>query len=190
MRSIACIRSASSSASSRRARECACRSRRSPPTRWQSSLRRAAIDAAELHRRTGGNPFFVTEVLAAGDGAIPPTVRDAVLARAARLSDGGTGAARCCRRRPAARRAVAPRSARRRRRCTPWRSAWPRACSRSLPNAVAFRHELARLAIEESVEPARRAHAAPARARGAGVPAVRQHRHRATRAPRRSGRRT
>lgn len=43
------------------------------------------VDADELHRRTGGNPFFVTEVLAAGD-QIPVTVRDAVLARAARLS--------------------------------------------------------------------------------------------------------
>ena len=41
-------------------------------------------DADALYRRTGGNPFFVTEVLAAG-GSLPPTVRDAVLARAARL---------------------------------------------------------------------------------------------------------
>jgi DNA-binding CsgD family transcriptional regulator/tetratricopeptide (TPR) repeat protein len=39
----------------------------------------------ELYRRTGGNPFFVTEVLASGE-AIPATVRDAVLARAARLT--------------------------------------------------------------------------------------------------------
>ena len=44
------------------------------------------IDAAELHERTAGNPFFVTEVLAAGADRIPHTVRDAVLARAARLS--------------------------------------------------------------------------------------------------------
>jgi DNA-binding CsgD family transcriptional regulator/tetratricopeptide (TPR) repeat protein len=43
------------------------------------------IDAAELHRRTGGNPFFVTEVIAAGGVGMPATVRDAVLARAARL---------------------------------------------------------------------------------------------------------
>jgi predicted ATPase len=34
---------------------------------------------------TNGNPFFVTEVLA-GESGIPETVRDAVLARAARLS--------------------------------------------------------------------------------------------------------
>jgi DNA-binding CsgD family transcriptional regulator len=40
----------------------------------------------ELFRKTRGNPFFVTEVLAAGSPGVPPTVRDAVLARAARLS--------------------------------------------------------------------------------------------------------
>jgi predicted ATPase len=45
-----------------------------------------AIDAADLHRSTGGNPFYVTEVLSAPAAAIPATVRDAVLARAARLS--------------------------------------------------------------------------------------------------------
>jgi len=43
------------------------------------------IDLAELHTRTGGNPFFVTEVLAAGTATVPRSVQDAVLARAARL---------------------------------------------------------------------------------------------------------
>jgi predicted ATPase len=38
------------------------------------------IDAAELHRLTAGNPFFVTEVLQAGSDALPASVRDAVLA--------------------------------------------------------------------------------------------------------------
>lgn len=47
------------------------------------------LDAAELHRQTGGNPFFVTEVLASGGESIPLSVRDAVLARAARLSATG-----------------------------------------------------------------------------------------------------
>lgn len=41
-------------------------------------------DAAELYRRTDGNPFFVTELLAQ-DVGMPETVADAVLARAARL---------------------------------------------------------------------------------------------------------
>jgi DNA-binding CsgD family transcriptional regulator len=44
------------------------------------------LDPGELYRRTGGNPFFVTEVLAVGGRGIPPTIRDAVLARAGRLS--------------------------------------------------------------------------------------------------------
>ncbi len=41
------------------------------PTRW---------DSARVHHQTGGNPFFVTEVIA-GDGRVPVTVADAVLAR-------------------------------------------------------------------------------------------------------------
>jgi DNA-binding CsgD family transcriptional regulator/tetratricopeptide (TPR) repeat protein len=44
------------------------------------------LDPAELHRQTGGNPFYVTEVIAGAPSRVPPTVRDAVLARAARLS--------------------------------------------------------------------------------------------------------
>jgi len=43
------------------------------------------LDPDELHRVTGGNPFFVTEALAAG-GGVPPTVRAAVQGRLARLS--------------------------------------------------------------------------------------------------------
>jgi predicted ATPase len=44
------------------------------------------IDVEELYRVTGGNPFFVTEVLAAGTPGIPTTVREAVLGRLTRLS--------------------------------------------------------------------------------------------------------
>ena len=43
------------------------------------------VDVELLHARTGGNPFFVTEVLASAGSPVPATVRDAVLARAARL---------------------------------------------------------------------------------------------------------
>ena len=42
------------------------------------------VDAAELHEITGGNPFYVTEMLEAGWPSVPPTVRDAVAARLAR----------------------------------------------------------------------------------------------------------
>ena len=45
------------------------------------------MDPENLYARTRGNPFFVTEILAAG-GEIPATVRDAVLARAGRLGRG------------------------------------------------------------------------------------------------------
>ena len=46
------------------------------------------VDAAELYRVTGGNPFFVSEMLEAGWPSVPPTVRDAVGARLARSSPG------------------------------------------------------------------------------------------------------
>ena len=42
-------------------------------------------DAEAIHRVTGGNPFYVTEVLAVGSDVLPETVRDAVLARIAPL---------------------------------------------------------------------------------------------------------
>jgi DNA-binding CsgD family transcriptional regulator/tetratricopeptide (TPR) repeat protein len=44
------------------------------------------VDPAELFRLTGGNPFFVTEVLANPCETVPPTVVDAVLARVRSLS--------------------------------------------------------------------------------------------------------
>lgn len=44
------------------------------------------LDAMALHGATGGNPFYVTEVLASGSSEVPSTVRDAVLARVNRLT--------------------------------------------------------------------------------------------------------
>src|SRR5690606_17303387 len=46
----------------------------------------SGVDAAGLYQQTGGNPFYVTEILAAGGDVLPASVSDAVLARAARLS--------------------------------------------------------------------------------------------------------
>ena len=113
------------------------------------------IDAADLYRKTAGNAFFVTEALAAGDVRIPPTVRDAVLARAARLRPGAIALLEAV--------AVVP----------PLAELW--LLERLAPDAlefveeclasgmltpatggIAFRHELARLAIEESLTPLRR----------------------------------
>ena len=113
------------------------------------------IDAEDLYRKTGGNPFFVTEVLAGGDAEIPNTVRDAVLARAARLSPSARDLLEAV--------AIVP----------PHGEIWllealaPEAVDRvdeclatgmlnSEWEGVAFRHELARLAIEESLPPNRR----------------------------------
>jgi len=48
----------------------------------------SGIEATELYRLTGGNPFYVTEVVRAGTGGVPASARDAVLARAARLEPG------------------------------------------------------------------------------------------------------
>ncbi len=46
-----------------------------------------SFDHARLRHLTGGNPFFVTELIAAGnDAVIPGSVRDVVLARTATLS--------------------------------------------------------------------------------------------------------
>jgi DNA-binding CsgD family transcriptional regulator/tetratricopeptide (TPR) repeat protein len=44
------------------------------------------VDPSELFRLTGGNPFFVSEVLANPRSVVPPTVVDAVLARVGTLS--------------------------------------------------------------------------------------------------------
>ena len=112
----------------------------------------SGADADELFTKTAGNPFFVTEALAAGEVTIPATVRDAVLARAAQLA-------------PAPRRlldaaAVIPS------RIEPWLLEEMAADEVSELDAclgsgmlrleegrIGFRHELARLAIEEAIAP-------------------------------------
>jgi DNA-binding CsgD family transcriptional regulator len=53
----------------------------------------SGVDAERLHQLTGGNPFYVTEVLAArhliDDGELPRSVAEAVWGRLARLSGPG-----------------------------------------------------------------------------------------------------
>jgi DNA-binding CsgD family transcriptional regulator len=61
------------------------------PTLSKTAVAALAADSSfapdELHRLTGGNPFFLGEVLA-GDGEhVPASARDAVLARAGRLDE-------------------------------------------------------------------------------------------------------
>jgi DNA-binding CsgD family transcriptional regulator len=50
--------------------------------------RRAGRRGEGLHALTGGNAFFVTEILAGDADSVPLSIRDAVLARARRLSTG------------------------------------------------------------------------------------------------------
>ncbi len=112
------------------------------------------LDSDDLYLRTAGNPFFVTESLAAGGEIVPATVRAAVLARIARLS-------------PAARDlldavAVVPQRA----------EVWlleamtegglgaldeclRTGVLRAEADGVVFRHELARLAVENALSPDR-----------------------------------
>jgi DNA-binding CsgD family transcriptional regulator/tetratricopeptide (TPR) repeat protein len=114
-----------------------------------------AVEAGRLYEVTGGNPFYVTEVLAAEGWTLPATVTDAVLARVSRLdaaaravlevvsvapgglepaiavelSGGRTGDLDMC---------------------------LERGVLVMGPERVAFRHELARLAVETSLPASRR----------------------------------
>jgi DNA-binding CsgD family transcriptional regulator/tetratricopeptide (TPR) repeat protein len=110
------------------------------------------IDAAALHRQTGGNPFFVTEVLASAGGGLPPSVRDAVLARTARLSPSAQAVVQAAA-------VIGPR-------IEPWVLADVTGAEAGAVDecvaigvlltqgeALAFRHELARQTILESISP-------------------------------------
>jgi predicted ATPase len=107
----------------------------------------------ELYRRTGGNPFFVTEVLASGED-IPATVRDAVLARAARLTAAAWTLLEAVAASPAQAElwlleAIVPAALGALDECT------AAGMLTSERGSVRFRHELARLAIEEASAPDR-----------------------------------
>jgi DNA-binding CsgD family transcriptional regulator/tetratricopeptide (TPR) repeat protein len=52
----------------------------------QQLARGSGRDMDALYRQTGGNPFFLNEVLAAPGQSVPASAADAVLARASRLS--------------------------------------------------------------------------------------------------------
>ena len=53
----------------------------------ETLAKQSGRDAALLYAATGGNPFFVREVLASPDEHVPTTVRDAVLARLMRCTE-------------------------------------------------------------------------------------------------------
>jgi DNA-binding CsgD family transcriptional regulator len=114
------------------------------------------VDPSELYRMTSGNPFFVTEALAASPNVIPDSVRDAVLARVAGLSACGQELVQAA--------SIAPSGA----------ELWlleelvqsaddgvgeclGSGTLTTVGDRIAFRHELGRRAVEESLTPDRRA---------------------------------
>jgi DNA-binding CsgD family transcriptional regulator/tetratricopeptide (TPR) repeat protein len=113
------------------------------------------LDPRQLHRTTSGNPFYVHEMLDAGGDVVPDSVRGAVLVRTSGLSPQATAIVEAV--------SIAP----------------PRLDVATLEHIVgdvadgvdeclsagvlvadgggmAFRHELARLAVEEGLAPTRR----------------------------------
>jgi len=108
----------------------------------------------DLYANTGGNPLFVTEALAGAADSVPVTVRDAVLARAARLSPDARAIAELV--------SVNPRKAEvwllEQANCLD--EAGVESCLsigmvRGEDGSLAFRHELARRAFEDSLSQAR-----------------------------------
>ena len=51
--------------------------------------RGSGLDVAELHRLSGGNPFYISEVLTAGGDRVPVSVLDAIRARVTQLDRRG-----------------------------------------------------------------------------------------------------
>jgi DNA-binding CsgD family transcriptional regulator/tetratricopeptide (TPR) repeat protein len=107
-------------------------------------------NAAEVHQVTGGNPFFVRELLSAPKDAVPQTVRDAVLARLMQCTEGAREVAELVSLLPG--------------RTEPWvirailgdaGDAADQAVACGLlkyrDEALAFRHELGRLAVESTI---------------------------------------
>ena len=109
-----------------------------------------------LYDATAGNPFYVTEVLASDADSVPASIADAVLGRCARLQPATREVAELASMFPghvdvALLRAIAPQS-----------SAAIDACLQvgllvAQDRTLAFRHELARVAVHASLLPSRRA---------------------------------
>ncbi len=107
-------------------------------------------DSREVYEVTGGNPFFVRELLAAPADAVPETVRDAVLARLMRCSRAARELAELASLVPG--------------RTPAWLArallgdigaaadeAVQHGLLRHQDEAIAFRHELGRLAVESTI---------------------------------------
>ena len=115
----------------------------------------SSLDAGELYRMTSGNPFYVRELLEAGAVQVPGTIRDVVLGRTAGLSQAAADVIESV--------AIAPPMVH--------VELLERTCGDSvaglddcltagvlqaIDGSVSFKHELARVAIEETLSPNRR----------------------------------
>lgn len=126
------------------------------PTAVAQLVGDTGLDPAEVHRLTGGNPYFVTEVVRHPGGGLPASARDAVLARAELLDPASRGlldAAALVGNRldPSLLEAVVE----------PSEAAYDTLASAGLivadSHSLRFRHEIARLAVADAVpEPRRR----------------------------------
>jgi DNA-binding CsgD family transcriptional regulator len=121
-------------------------------TQLMRQANQAQRSTQELHAITGGNPFFLTEVLASDASEVPLTVREAVLARVARLSPAGRALLELV--------SVVP-TRTERWLLAPLLESAPLVLEECLSSGmlslegatVAFRHELARLAVESTLSP-------------------------------------
>jgi DNA-binding CsgD family transcriptional regulator len=116
---------------------------------------RAGRSVEGIHRATDGNPFFVTEVLAASDASVPSSIRDAMLARLARLSDAARAVVELTSLSPAHVTVGLVEAVQ-----GPATDAIDEALSKGLlvfdAGQLRHRHELARRAVEQSLSAARR----------------------------------
>lgn len=115
----------------------------------------AGRSPAGLHAVTGGNPFFVTEVLAASESRVPSTVSDAVIARLARLSAGARRVAHVA--------SIVPGRAERwliDGMIAPGGEVMQECLNAGMvvqaDGSLSFRHEIARRAVEDSMSPPER----------------------------------
>jgi DNA-binding CsgD family transcriptional regulator len=109
----------------------------------------------ELYAVTGGNPFFVAEALASKESGVPVTVRDAVLSRAARLSPASNAVLQLVSVVPAKTEIWLLKDT-----ISPDMAALEECVGAGIlrceGETIAFRHELARRAVEDSITVPRR----------------------------------
>ncbi|WP_136707621.1 LuxR family transcriptional regulator [Agromyces sp. H66] len=120
-----------------------------------TTLARGRGDAEQIFAATGGNPFYVGELIRSSPGAVPPSVAGAVVGRASRLPESSRRLVELVAMVPTRMPtwildAIMPE----------WAEAAEEPERRELlsvePGSVRFRHELARTAIRSSVPGARR----------------------------------